>query len=688
MRFSRRRYFGQTSKLWLLFALLASLAVGNAALAVWGVERVSADLRSAIAERTRKMELAEKVERGVYHLWLAALADRPAEAERIAGEVGNHLYALGLLVHTPTGKERLAALRERWQECWADVLAGENLSPSRLEKLGEAVDSFLSWQRQQLERETAAASRRAAGVGLWLELLTVLSVALLLTLTFTVGQRAVDAAVAAEMVVAHTKNAVVAVDRWGRIVAVNQAFEQLVGRDRRQLVGRPYSQACGRLYPLPAVLAGGQPRVGEEIAVAGAQGEERYLLADALPWRDPQGEVAGGMLVLRDITARKRAEAVLEELAARDSLTGLFNQRYFTQRLEEEVAEARERGSTLALLLLDVDFFKLYNDTWGHPRGDEVLREVAAVLSRSVRRGDVVARYGGDEFAVILPGADRATAAEVARRIREVVEDTPFYGREVLPEGRLTVSVGLACFPEAASPAELLRQADEAMYEAKWTTHTRVERLLSPLVGLGGSAEPGMEWMLSGLSSVLRAVEVYDRYTYRHCQQVMRYSDLVAEALELKEPEREQLRLAAFLHDVGKVCIPLNLLTKTGMLAPEELEQMRRHPVYGAMLLRAFQALDPVVKAVLHHHERWDGTGYPAGLKGKDIPLFARIIAVADSFDAMLSDRPYRRSLGVVRALEEIEAGAGSQFDPLVAARFLEAYRLRYPRFTPPPPHR
>lgn len=192
--------------------------------------------------------------------------------------------------------------------------------------------------------------------------------------------------------------------------------------------------------------------------------------------------------------------------------------------------------------------------------------------------------------------------------------------------------------------------------------------------------DAGIGKLLEGLGAMLEVVEARDRYTYHHCQQVLRYSAWISEEIGLGESDKRFLRVAAFLHDVGKVCLPFQVLTKSGLLTDEEWAHVRRHPIYGANLLRAFQAADPVVLAVLHHHERWDGTGYPSGLAGEQIPLLSRIIAVADSFDAMISHRPYRRALILEQAIREMEEGAGTQFDPDIVGLFLKIYRSKFVR--------
>jgi diguanylate cyclase (GGDEF)-like protein len=354
-----------------------------------------------------------------------------------------------------------------------------------------------------------------------------------------------------------------------------------------------------------------------------------------------------------------------------DGLTELFNHRYLKEHLVAELRQAAGRGACGAWLFLDLDRFKLFNDTYGHPAGDEALRDVAAHLRRACPRGGILGRFGGDEFALLWPGADRAGAGEAAERLRQAVAaiDLRSEQRVSIP---LTVSVGVALYPQDGSTeAELLAAADKALYVAKRSGGNTVAFADSEVHRLIATYGP----TLGALESLAIAVEYKDHNTAGHTDYVARLCALLGERLGLSDEERRQLRIGAVLHDVGKIGIPDEILLKPGPLTPEELEVMRRHPELGYMILKEVQGIDQVLDIVLHHHERYDGRGYPHGLKGEEIRLATRIVSVVDAYTAMTSDRPYRKALTPRAAVAEILRHAGSQFDPRVAAAFVDLLR-------------
>jgi diguanylate cyclase (GGDEF)-like protein len=336
--------------------------------------------------------------------------------------------------------------------------------------------------------------------------------------------------------------------------------------------------------------------------------------------------------------------------------------------LQRELVAAEEASQPLTLCLIDVDDFKRINDHYGHPAGDRVLSQVALRL----RQGGEAFRLGGDEFAVLLPEHDEPTALSTATSIIERLRSM-----ELEPNEQITVSAGVATFPvQGVGRDELIRLADSALYWAKEHGKNRVRVYrpevveLAELKKLASGADRAARFRAA--ASLAKAVDARDVYSGSHSERVAELAVRVAERMGLSQELVELTRLAASLHDLGKLAIPEEILRKPGPLTDPERLVLERHPQIGYRMLESL-GVTPVAEWVLHHHERWDGTGYPDGLHGDDIPLGARIIFVADAFDAMTNDRVYRSRLTLEAALEELEACSGSQFDPdAVAALVVE----------------
>ena len=357
-------------------------------------------------------------------------------------------------------------------------------------------------------------------------------------------------------------------------------------------------------------------------------------------------------------------------LALTDPLTGLGNHRSFHERLQRELVAAEEVGMPLALCLVDFDDLKSVNDRFGHPVGDLVLGQVASRL----RQGGESFRLGGDEFAVLLPGHDERLATAVARSIVERVAALQVEG-----VGEVTVSAGVATYPtHGTGRDELIRLADSALYWAKKDGKNRVRAYAAESI-LRANLEqiadtPDRAAQYRAAESLAKAVDERDAYTGSHSQRVGDYSARIARRLGAEEPAIELTRLAGNLHDLGKLAIPEDVLRKPSTLSEVEKLMLERHPQIGFRMLESL-GVQPVAEWVLHHHERWDGAGYPNKLAGDQIPLGARIIFVADAFDAMTSDRAYRRAIPERDALAELERCAGSQFDPEVVKALADELR-------------
>jgi diguanylate cyclase (GGDEF)-like protein len=360
------------------------------------------------------------------------------------------------------------------------------------------------------------------------------------------------------------------------------------------------------------------------------------------------------------------------QLALTDPLTGLGNHRHFHERLQRELAAAEENGHALSLCLVDIDDFKGVNDHHGHPVGDRVLGQVASRL----RQGGESFRLGGDEFAVLLPGLDDRSAIAVARSIVERVS-----AAQIEQVGAVTVSAGVATYPiQGAGRDELIRLADSALYWAKEDGKNRARTYESTQIELRQlqqlAESPDRTARYRAAASLAKAVDARDAYTGSHSERVGDLAARISRRLGLDEPQIELTRLAASLHDLGKLAIPEEILRKPGALNESERLVLQRHPQIGHRMLESL-GVEPIADWVLHHHERWDGDGYPHRLRGDEIPLGARIIFVADAFDAMTSERVYRRPFSQRDALAELERCSGSQFDPVIVDAFRQELGLR-----------
>lgn len=358
----------------------------------------------------------------------------------------------------------------------------------------------------------------------------------------------------------------------------------------------------------------------------------------------------------------------LQELAITDYLTGLYSHRYFHDRLEEELVRAQRYRRPLSLLVIDIDDFKLVNERFGFTAGDEVLSEMAVRMRRHCRSIDIPCRIGGEEFAIILPETYSTAGGHVAERIRKAIESQPF---DIA--GRVTGSIGVVGYPsDATSRDDLLTKAGVALSRAKaiGKDTALVYRPTWTEESADTSDALRREFLLRSVFSLAAAVDARDRYTAQHSQRLAEYSTRIATAMEMSKSEVELMRIAALLHDVGKIGVRDAVLLKPGPLTEEEFIEMKSHPEIGVRILTG--AVDRwVLDVVNYHHERFDGMGYPAGLAGEQIPVGARCLLVADAFDAMTSDRVYRKALHIDQVLAELDRHAGTQFDPEIAAIFV-----------------
>lgn len=354
----------------------------------------------------------------------------------------------------------------------------------------------------------------------------------------------------------------------------------------------------------------------------------------------------------------------LEALSVTDWLTGLKNHGYFFERLNEELERARRYGRPLAVLMADLDDFKGVNDAFGHNAGNAVLRSIGEVLRTQLREVDVACRVGGEEFGMIMPETDAVGAMQAAERIRlEAVE------RTISGVTPVTISLGVAVFPDhATNRSDLVEAADRALYTAKSEGKNRTILAGETVEGDSGldihSAGPVADTLLTLLQ--MRAPELA-RYAYS----VSELATALGEQMKLTLSQLDRLAAGSLLHDVGMLAVPDYILTKPGPLVSADWDIVRKHSRHGFELVSGSVHPD-VAAAVLSHHERIDGSGYPQQLRGEAIPILARVMAVADAYQAMTSERPYRQAMAPGGALEELRGHAGSQFDPAVVVALTE----------------
>ena len=375
-------------------------------------------------------------------------------------------------------------------------------------------------------------------------------------------------------------------------------------------------------------------------------------------------------------------ERVLHEARA-DSLTGVYNYKYFTEKIEEDFSLNKDKS--VSLMYIDVDDFRLYNQLYGNAEGNTILMSLASIISEEVNGSGTVYRYSGKVFAVILPDCDSSRAYPAAKRIQHRAAMLNSYQTQKKMM-TITLSIGISESPGTAKTAkELAENADLALYNARMSGKGKVsvfrshlpkssriaERVTEMIERYDSSGESSYETYSRTILALTAAIDAKDHYTYSHSQNVANYSSILASAVGLSDDQVRIVYEAALLHDIGKISISESILSKKGVLTEEEILAVQEHVNSSIDIIRHLPSMDYLIPAAVSHHERWDGAGYPRGLSGEEIPVLARCLAIADAFDAMTSDRPYRKRQPVEFAVKQIRENAGTQFDPQLAEVFV-----------------
>jgi len=379
-----------------------------------------------------------------------------------------------------------------------------------------------------------------------------------------------------------------------------------------------------------------------------------------------------GIISYRQEKYRKETQ----RLAVTDELTDVYNKRYFYITLESELKNSSS-GNSLGLILIDVDNFTMYNDLYGHNCGDRILKSTAAILKNVIGEKEMLFRFEGDEFAILAKDRDKESLEQYAKYIHDTFENLKEkYYDEGLAK-KLTISIGMSIYPSISGNKEdLISHANTALYQAKNMGEDKVN-LYQDIIKLLHKNVKSDQQMLGMLKGLLSTINAKDKYTFGHCERVSSYAVMVGEKLGLDKDELQTLLHAGLLHDIGKIELPKSVLNKTACLSEEELKSVSQHPIHSAHILEPLSNTGNLIDYVIHHHERYDGKGYPDGLKGEEISIGARILCVVDCFDAMVSERPYRRSMTIEEAIIELKRCAGSQFDPKIVQVFIDAMKSK-----------
>ena len=475
------------------------------------------------------------------------------------------------------------------------------------------------------------------------------------------------------------------VDRRQRVIATNTRWEQLVGHAgrsaQRGIDDYVAATSPGLISDLLSTSAAAES-ARARLDLVGAAGAVTVDLV-AVPFRERREQPGGFVITAEPVLTSGQSPA---DAGALDPLTGCLSQRGFLEALDRLRLSALRRSLPLAILLIDVDDFRFINQSQGYDLGDQILQDLANEIRRVVRSEDLVGRYGGDEFVVALYEANADDASAAASRLCAARAGVTYnLGGVSLP---VSLTIGVAECPAGYTLDNrgLLEQALAAVIWARQNHRGPVVRYtegVTPLAGRPAVDQEEIERLtreftlaneklkagyVESVQALVAAVEAKDPYTRRHSSSVAFYAERLACELKLPEPLQMSVRYAAELHDVGKIGIPDQILTKPGPLSPEELELVKQHPIIGANIVSQVSCMRREVPFIQHHHENWDGSGYPAGLKGAAIPLGARILRVADSLDALLSERSYKPAADWSQALAAIRDGSGTLYDPRVVA--------------------
>ncbi len=501
------------------------------------------------------------------------------------------------------------------------------------------------------------------------------------------------------------------------VTFVNEAVCRYLGKRQDEILGKNLmdfvsEEDRGEVEEAFNAIGLQNPVIIREYKIVVEGGQQRWLQYTSRGIFDNEGKLLEYQAVGHDITERKEAEKEKEaldkelmksnkkmkQLALRDPHTGLYNHRYLEEVIEAEFYRARRYAHPISVLMLDIDYFKSINDVYGYQFGDLVIQQLSQQLKMMVRRYDIIIRFSGEEFIILCPGTERATALTLAQRLLDAFNLYNFGNKN--HRVKLKISMAVASYPEdkIVKGIDLIELAEHMVSKIKEDGGNKVYSSMD----VGKKKYPSLEKyekgpavnllkkkidklnkqanqsLIEAIFAFAKTIEVKDHYTGEHVERTVHYAIEIARALNMSKDEIERIRQAAMLHDLGKIGISEKILLKRAKLTPKEFEIIKTHPQLGVDIIRPIQFLHAIIPLILYHHERWDGKGYPSGLREEDIPLGARIIAVADVYQALISDRPYRKAFPKSEVIKIMKEGAGTQFDPQIISVFLKILKQNH----------
>jgi len=436
------------------------------------------------------------------------------------------------------------------------------------------------------------------------------------------------------------------INTYGR---VNKAHADFIGYKKEELEGQSYNNFFCEEEKTSCIWGNkkvfkGKKKIKTEEWVKNFKGEKRLLEITKTPKLDENSVVEYVVASAQDITEERKEEEKIKYLSFHDDLTGVYNRRYF----ENEIKRLNITGHLpISIIVADINGLKIINDSLGHEKGDQLLIKSAEILKEVIREGDILARQGGDEFAILLPETTQKEAERIINRIKKKSSETK--------ADELIVSIALGTASKTKSIQDLnniSKIADDSMYQNKLSESKSTKNKI--------------------VEGLLNSLAVKSDETKEHTVRMTSIAFDFGEELELSNSELSRLFLLSTLHDIGKITIEKKILSKPGELTAKEWEAIKKHPENGYKIASSSDEFAPVAEEIYTHHERWDGTGYPRSLKGKEIPYLSRIISIIDAYDVMTNDRPYTKAIPQKEASKEIKDCAGSQFDPELADVFVK----------------